>query len=139
MCSKKYLDTKSNDYELRFSNLVFHNFKMIIFHNKKTLSLNLMFLCIIIFQEKHSQSIFSQNTSLFLLICFGDRSSHQRCSAKKLLIKYLQNSQEINYKFFPVNIAKCLRTPISKNICERLLLPLGIMIPLLTSSNCPVK
>ena len=37
MCSKKYLGaiTKQNAHELHFSNLVFHNFRMITFNNKK--------------------------------------------------------------------------------------------------------
>ena len=29
---------------------------------------------------------------------------------------------KLQHRFFPVNVAKFLRTPISKNICERLLL-----------------
>ena len=42
MCSKKHLRaiTKQNENELRFSHLDFHNFRMIIFHDQKTLSLN---------------------------------------------------------------------------------------------------
>ena len=61
-------------------------------------------------------------------------SSHQRCSIKKAVLKITQYSQEnafspanfiekrIQHRYFPVNIAKFLRTPILKNICERLFL-----------------
>ena len=37
ICSKKYLDaiTKWNGHKLHFSNLVFHNFRMILFHHQK--------------------------------------------------------------------------------------------------------
>ena len=71
------------------------------------------------------------------------RSSHM-CSPKKLLIKNSQYSQkkpvlESLHSCILVNIAKCLRTPISKNISGRLLLILGIMILLLTSSNWSAK
>ena len=74
-----------------------------------------MFLCVIIFQQKYSQSIFSQNISLFLLICFGDRSSHQRCSAKKLLIKYSQYSQEKNYVGVSTQVFSCEYRKMFKN------------------------
>ena len=48
-----------------------------------------------------------------------------------LLIKDSQYSQEktwVGVRCFPVSITKFLRTPISKNISERLLLPLSINI-----------
>ena len=57
---------------------------------------------------------------------------------KKLLLKILQYSQEntcagvsfikrrFQHRCFPVNIAKCLRTPILKNNCEWLLLHLTL-------------
>ena len=69
------------------------------------------------------------------------RISHQRCSIKTLFLKFLQYWQEntcysilnkvsgfsfikkrLQLRCFPVNIAKCSRTPILKNTCERLLL-----------------
>ena len=42
ICSKKYLSaiTKYNAHELCFSNLVFYNFRMIMFHHQKSLPLN---------------------------------------------------------------------------------------------------
>ena len=61
-------------------------------------------------------------------------SSHQRCSIKKAVLKITQYSQEnafspanfiekrIQHRYFPVNIAKFLGTPILKNIYERLFL-----------------
>ena len=66
-------------------------------------------------------------------------SSHRRCSVKNLFFKISQYSQEnacvglssliksfmkkrLQHRCFPVNIAKFLRTPILKNICERLFL-----------------
>ena len=45
------------------------------------------------------------------------RSSHRWCS---LDLQYYQKRPQ--HRHFPVNIAKFLRTPISKNICKRLLL-----------------
>ena len=71
------------------------------------------------------------------------RSSRWRCSVKKAVLKnvaiftaidlcwslFLIKSQawdfiekRLQHRCFPVNIAKFLRTPILKNICERLLL-----------------
>ena len=69
------------------------------------------------------------------------RSNHQRHSAKEVFLKILQYSQEntcvgvslqgfqlcnfvkkrLQY-CFPANTAKCLRTPVLKRICKRLLL-----------------
>ena len=73
---------------------------------------------------------------------FLSRSSHQRCSIKKDVLKNFADSQEntcagfsgfsafpgpatlfkkrLWHRRFPVNFAKYLRTPILKNICERL-------------------
>ena len=48
------------------------------------------------------------------------RSSHQRCSAKKLFFKMSQNSQEP-----PVNFGKLLRASFLKNNSGRLLLKCG--------------
>ena len=73
------------------------------------------------------------------------RSGHRTCSVKKLFLKISKHSQEnacvrvsfnkvsglrpatllkngFQHSCFPVNIAKFLRTPNLKNICERLLL-----------------
>ena len=61
------------------------------------------------------------------------RNSHRKCFVKKVLLKISQYSQENKFrsatllkrdfnKGAPVNIAKSLRTPILKNLCERLLL-----------------
>ena len=60
-------------------------------------------------------------------------NSHRRCSVKKSVLrnfaiftgKYLCASLYLKFfqqRYFPVNVAKFLRTPILKNICERLLL-----------------
>ena len=71
---------------------------------------------------------------LFILF----RSSHRRCSAKKgVLSKFanfigkhlcwslfeikMQASGKLQHRSFPVKFAKCLRTPILKNICKQLL------------------
>ena len=73
------------------------------------------------------------------------RSNHQRCSVKKVLLKIWQISEEtpvleslfnrvaglkacnfikkrLQHRRFPAKSAEFVRTPISKNICERLLL-----------------
>ena len=76
---------------------------------------------------------------------FQNRSSHQRCSIKKLLLKISQSvtgkppvleslfnkvadlqacnviKKRLQYVCFPVNITKSLRTAILKIICKRLL------------------
>ena len=72
------------------------------------------------------------------------RSSHQGCSVKKVFLKISQMSLEkflywslfdkvpclqacsfilkrLQHRYFPVKFAKFLRTPIWRNICERLL------------------
>ena len=65
------------------------------------------------------------------------RSSHRRCSVKKGVLKNFANftgkhlcwslfwnfiKNRLQHRCFPVKFAKFLRTPILKNICERLLL-----------------
>ena len=62
------------------------------------------------------------------------RNSHWRCSVKKAVLKNfaifigknlswsLFLIKLFQHRIFPVNIVKFLRTPILKNICERLLL-----------------
>ena len=64
------------------------------------------------------------------------RSSHRRCFIKKNALKNFTLFSEkqlkacsfikkrLQHKCFPVNIAKFVRTPILKNICEQLLLHL---------------
>ena len=71
----------------------------------------------------------------------GSKSSHRRCSIKKpvlknfaiLYLEFLFNKflglevcdfikRRLQLSCFPLNIAKFLRTPILKNICERVLL-----------------
>ena len=73
-----------------FSRLVFHNFRMKVFHYQKTL-----YNCFCVF----ALLCFTKNICigfifLFLLICFGDRSSHHRCSVKEMLLKISLISQE---------------------------------------------
>ena len=48
------------------------------------------------------------------------RNSYWKCSIKKQFLKMKTHQ----HRCFPVNIAKSLRTPILKNICEQLLLDL---------------
>ena len=70
------------------------------------------------------------------------RSSHQRCSVKKGVLKNLANFTEkdlcwslkkrLQHRCFPMNIAKFLRTSILKNICERVL-PHTIKYTILTT------
>ena len=70
----------------------------------------------------------------------SSRSSHWRCSVKKVFLKICEVSQKnicvgvsghqacnfikkrLQHMCFPVKFHKFLRTPILKNICERLLL-----------------
>ena len=65
------------------------------------------------------------------------RSSQLRCYIKKAALKNyscvgvsflikLQPLRRLQHRCFPMNIAKFLRTPILKNICERLLLRVAI-------------
>ena len=76
---------------------------------------------------------------------FSFKSSHRRCSVKKVFLKISQISKEntcvevffnkvaglqacnfikkiLQYRYFPVKFAKLFKTPILKNICELLLL-----------------
>ena len=51
------------------------------------------------------------------------RSSHQRCFVKKGVFKACNFiKKKLQHRYFPVTFAKILRTPILKNICQRLLL-----------------
>ena len=57
------------------------------------------------------------------------RSSHRRCSIKKVLLEISQNSQEntcarVWHRCFPVNFAKFLRAPFLQNTSGRVLLDL---------------
>ena len=60
------------------------------------------------------------------------RSSHRRCSVKNVFLSishYSQKNTSLStqqHRCFTVNIAKFLKTPILKNICERLLLLIAI-------------
>ena len=66
--------------------------------------------------------------------CFSYRSSHQRCPVKNVVVlESLFNKvaglqacsfikKRLQQRCFPVKLAKFLRTPILKNICERPLL-----------------
>ena len=70
---------------------------------------------------------------------YSYKSSRRRYSIKKtvleisqyhlrwslFLIKLQAYKKRLQHRCFPVNIARVLRTPILKNILERLLLPLG--------------
>ena len=61
------------------------------------------------------------------------KSSHRRCFIKKAVLKNFailpgkhlcwSLCWRLQHRCFPVNIVKFLRTPVLKNICERLLLP----------------
>ena len=67
------------------------------------------------------------------------RSSHQRCSQKSCSQKFcnihwktpvlasLFNKKRLQHRCFSINIAKFLRTPTLKNICEQLLLWVAII------------
>ena len=87
----------------------------------------------------HKLSLYQNTTKqLQKLASSFSRSSHRRCSTKKVLWNISQYSEESNkvagfqtcnfvkkrppQRFFLVNIAKFLRTPTLKNICERMLL-----------------
>ena len=92
---------------------VFHNkFRMIIFHDQKTLSLN--------FKNNRSQMFFKidvlKNFAMFtgvLELLFNIVAGPEACNCIK---------KRLQHKCFLLNIAKSLRTPILKKICERLLL-----------------
>ena len=74
------------------------------------------------------------------------RSCHQSCSVKNCVLKKFSNftgkhlcwslfsacnfvKKKLQYRSFPVKLARILRTPILKNICERLLRHLFRRIP----------
>ena len=70
-----------------------------VFHKKAVLVLKNF----AIFTGKH----------LYLILFFDKNAGHQACSFIK---------KRLQYRCFHANIQKFLRTPIQKNICERLLL-----------------
>ena len=53
--------------------------------------------------------------------------SNKNCSQYSQENACAGTSWRLQHRWFPVNIAKFLKTPISKNICERLLLNLGVL------------
>ena len=63
------------------------------------------------------------------------RSSHRKCSVQKVFLIILQISSGLQvcnfiktwlqHRCYPVKLSKFVRTPISKNICDRLLLKLS--------------
>ena len=57
------------------------------------------------------------------------RSSHCRCSVKE--------GVQDQHRCFPVNLAKFLRTPILKNICERLLLKISTLVQIYRKELIP--
>ena len=94
---------------------VFHNkFRMIIFHDQKTFSLN--------FKSSRSQMFFK----IDVLRKF--RNIHRNTHVLELLFSIVAELEACNcikkrlqHRCFLVNIAKIFRTPILKNICEQLL------------------
>ena len=94
--SKKYLSevTKYNAHKLRFSNLVFHNFRMIKFHVQKTLSLSFMINSISLCHYFLTK-IFIE----YLFFGFGNRSSHHRYSFKKMFLKIFTGKSCIGVSF----------------------------------------
>ena len=90
---------------------------------------------------------------------FQNKSSHQRCSIKKLLLKIWQSitgkhlcwslllivaelqarnfiKKRLQHGCFPVNIAKSLKAAILKIICKRLLLPLELFCKEFVDISC---
>ena len=85
---------------------------------------------------------------------FSFKSSHQRCSVKKVFLKISPISKEtpvlepllnkaaglqvcnfikkiLQHRYFPVKFEKFFITPILKNICERLLCSFSLIAPVL--------
>ena len=71
----------------------FHNLRIIIFHNQRTLPLNFTITSVSL-RHYASTKIFVDYFFLFLLISFGDRSSHQGCFVKNMFLNISQISQE---------------------------------------------
>ena len=71
--------------------------------------------CLICNSHIHSQNITQLTAGTLLTIA----CSKLRIETLEKRVKYVQSLQ---HRCFPVNIAKFLRTPILKNICQRLLL-----------------
>ena len=104
--SKKYLGavtkySKYNAHELRFSNLAFYNFRMIIFHYQKILSLNFIITRVIMFRQKY--------------LCFANfTGKHLNWSLFLIKLKTWRSAtllkKELRQSCFPINIAKFLRT-----------------------------
>ena len=71
----------------------FHNLRITIFHNQRTLPLNFTITSVSL-RHYASTKIFADYFFLFLLISFGDRSSHQGYFVKKMFLNISQISQE---------------------------------------------
>ena len=98
---------------------------MIIFHDQKTLSINFK-ITYVFLHHYVSTKIFIEylflNIFLFLLICFGDRSSCQRCSVKQDVLKNFANftGKHLHWSLFFIKLQTF--QAMLENIWERLLL-----------------
>ena len=74
--------------------------------------------------KSHTNRIIQMVPCKTALIVPHFRSSHPKCSIKNAVLKKVYNfiKNIHRHRCFHVNITKFLRTPILKNICERLLL-----------------
>ena len=113
--------------KMQMKYVLYCKFRMIIFHDQKDLLLN--------FKSSHLQMFFIIDVLKNLAMFIG---KHLCWSWFLLLFNIVAGLEDrscikkrLQHKCFLVNIAKFLRTPILKNICERQLLYLLLIIQLL--------
>ena len=92
--------------------VLYNKFRMIIFHDQEALTVN--------FKSSHLQMFFKIDVL---------KNVHKKTPVQELLFNIVSGLEDSSFikkrfqhKYFLVNIAKFLRTPILKNICEWLLL-----------------
>ena len=119
--------------ETDFLSVILKNLILIVEHNRKVSKLSPFQKNIYISSIQQCETPFSREENLKK--CTSFRSSHQRCSIKKGVLKISQNSQEntcarpatlskkrLWHKCFPVNFAKFQRTIFLLNTSGRLFL-----------------
>ena len=133
-----FLRQKKKDDLRKESNSLIYQKKFFFFLN--TFSLNYFRIL-----KTHRYNFSSKIFCKYLLLMWEYRSSRRRCSVKEGVLKDSANFTEkhlcwslfliklqastlikrLQHRCFPVKFEKFLRTPILKNICERLLLKVG--------------
>ena len=101
---------------------------MIIFHDRKILSLN--FIISYFFASLCFSKNISKVSFFFLLICFGDRGSHQKVFYKKGVLKNFVNftGKHLCWSLFLINLQAWRSGTLLKKRLHHICLPVNIAI-----------